>query len=88
MIADGKTQDGDWNWRTAADGKGIVADRITTGFLSAERIEAGSITTNKLSSEVGSELDLSSNTSINLTVENISGEVFDEKYGEKVVISS
>lgn len=68
MIADGKTQDGDWNWRTAADGKGIVADRITTGFLSADRIEAGSITVNKLASDVGSSLDLSSNESVTSTV--------------------
>ena len=64
MIADGKTQNGDWNWRTAADGKGIVADRITVGFLSADRIEAGSITTSKLSSEVGGELDLSVNPTV------------------------
>lgn len=64
MIADGKTQDGDWNWRTASDGHGIVADRITTGYLSADRIEAGSITTNKLMADVGAELDLSSNTTV------------------------
>lgn len=64
MIADGKTQDGDWNWRTAADGKGIVADRITVGYLSADRIEAGTITTNKLSSAVGSELDIRGNAAL------------------------
>lgn len=88
MIAAGKTADGDWNWRTFGTGEGFTADAIITGYLSADRIEAGSITTNKLSSEVGSELDLSSNTSINLTVETISGEVFDEKYGERIVISA
>ena len=64
MIADGKTQDGDWNWRTAADGKGIVADRITAGFLSADRIEAGSLTVSKVSADFGQELNLASNTSV------------------------
>lgn len=64
MIADGKTQDGDWNWRTAADGKGLVADRITTGYLSADRIEAGTITVSKLSADVGQSLDLSSNSTV------------------------
>lgn len=56
--------------------------------MSADRIEAGSITTNKLSAEVGEELDLSSNVSINSVVENISGEVFDEKFGEHIVVSA
>jgi hypothetical protein len=35
MIANGKTEDGEWNWRTAASGKGITADAIVTGYLSA-----------------------------------------------------
>ena len=68
MIADGKKDDGNWNWRTAASGKGIVADAIYTGYLSAERIEAGSITASKLASDVGKSLDLSSNESVRLTV--------------------
>ena len=51
------------------DGKGLTADEIVTGFLSADRIEAGSITTSHLSSEVGRDLDLTSNTSINLKIE-------------------
>lgn len=69
MIANGKKKDGSWNWRTAGTGEGLVADAIVTGYLSAERIEAGSITANKLSSDVGSKLDLSSNESIKLTVQ-------------------
>lgn len=44
---------------------------IIAGFLSADRIEAGAITANKLASDVGSSLDLSSNTSIRLIVEDI-----------------
>ena len=88
MIAAGKTDDGEWNWRTFGTGEGFTADAIITGYLSADRIEAGSITTNKLSAEVGEELDLSSNVSINSVVENISGEVFDEKFGEHIVVSA
>lgn len=88
MIAAGKTDDGEWNWRTFGTGEGFTADAIITGYLSADRIEAGSITTNKLSAEVGEQLDLSSNVSINSVVENISGEVFDEKFGEHIVVSA
>lgn len=48
--------------------EGISAHVIKSGFLDSERIMAGSITTNHLSSEVGANLDLSSNTSINLSL--------------------
>lgn len=68
LVADGKNQDGTWNWRTAATGQGICADTIVTGFLSAERIEAGSITARELSSHAGDSLDLTSNVSINMQV--------------------
>ena len=69
MLANGKDDNGEWSWRTLGDGKGISADEIVTGFLSADRIEAGSITTSKLSSDVGTSLNLSSNTSINAKIE-------------------
>ena len=69
MLASSKTDDGDWDWRTLGTGKGITAEEIVAGFISAERIEAGSITTSHLSSEVGRDLDLTSNTSINLKIE-------------------
>ena len=69
MLASGKTDTGDWDWRSCLDGHGMTADEIVTGFLSADRIEAGSITTSKLASEVGSNLNLSSNTSINAKIE-------------------
>lgn len=69
MIASSKKEDGTWNWRTFGTGEGFTADLITAGFLNADRIEAGSITTNHLSSQVGETLDLSSNTSIDLRVE-------------------
>lgn len=47
----------------------MTADEIIAGFLSADRIEAHSITVNKLASDVNTDLDLSSNTSINLKIE-------------------
>lgn len=71
MIASGKDVEGRWDWRTFGTGEGFTADAIITGFLSADRIEANSITANKLAADVGQSLDLSSNTSINLVVENV-----------------
>lgn len=69
MIANSKKADGSWNWRTFGTGEGFTADMIVAGFLSAERIMAGSITTNKLASDVGASLDISSNTAISLLVD-------------------
>lgn len=69
MIANGKTEDGDWNWRTAATGQGITADAIVTGYLSAEQIEAGSITGDKLDIHAGDSLDLSANNSIHVAIQ-------------------
>lgn len=69
MIANRKTDDGKWDWRTFGTGEGFSADMLVTGFLSADRIDAHSITANKLASDVGQSLDLSSNTTINLRVE-------------------
>lgn len=69
MIANDKTDDGEWDWRTFGTGEGFTADAIITGFLSGDRIEAGSIVTSRLSADVGKELDISSNTALNLYVE-------------------
>lgn len=38
-IADGKTEDDSWNWRTFGTGKGFSADLITTGQLAASRVD-------------------------------------------------
>lgn len=65
-VASSKDANGSWQWRSAATGYGITADEIITGYLSADRLEAGSITTNKLSSNIGQELDISSNEALNL----------------------
>lgn len=69
MIANGKKDDGSWNWRTFGTGEGFSADAIITGYLSADVIEARSITANKLASDVGESLDLSSNQSVTQRVE-------------------
>lgn len=69
MIAAGKDEHGHWDWRTFGTGEGFTADAIVTGYLSADRIEANTITANKLAADVGQSLDLSSNRSISLVVE-------------------
>ena len=53
MIAYGKNEDGSWDWRTFGTGAGFTADAIITGYLSAERIEAGSIQVDKLANGIG-----------------------------------
>lgn len=68
MIASEKNDDGSWDWRTFGSGEGFTADLIVTGFLSADRIQAHTITANHLAADVGQSLDLSSNESITLTV--------------------
>lgn len=65
-IANSKNIWGEWNWRTFGTGEGFNADEIIAGYLSAERIEAGTITTDHLSSMVGSELNISSNKAQNI----------------------
>lgn len=69
MIASEKDDDGNWLWRTFGTGEGFTADLIVAGFISADRIQTHSITANHLASDVGESLDLSSNTSIRMTVQ-------------------
>lgn len=73
MIADGKDNSGEWNWRTFGTGHGFTADEIVAGFISADRIEAGTIAVSKLEPGVGSELDISGNP----TVTTLSGDIDD-----------
>lgn len=68
LIANGKNDNGEWNWRTAGSGQGLTADVITAGIINSNLIEANSITANKLASDVGSSLDLSSNVSVQTIV--------------------
>ena len=65
-ISTTKDSYGDWLFRTCATGYGITADEIYTGYLSADRIEASSITTDKLMANVGQELDIGSNKALML----------------------
>lgn len=80
MCANTKTDSGAWNWRTFGTGDGFTADMIITGYLNAERIEARSITVDHLSPNVGDELDLKTNTSIQMLDGKISF-VVEEKEG-------
>ena len=65
-----------WKLRcSCGTGEGFTADMLITGFLSADRIRANSITANKLASDVGASLDLSSNAGINLRVEGINANI-------------
>ena len=57
MIASSKADDGKWAWRTFGSGEGFTADMLVTGYLSADRIAANTITANKLASDVGQSLD-------------------------------
>ena len=61
MIADSKNEDGSWNWRSTLTGHGLNADEIVAGFLSADRIEAGSIEVGKVAPTFGSELVITGN---------------------------
>ena len=84
MIASSRTADGKWDWRTFGSGEGFTADMLVTGYLSADRIAANTITANKLASDVGQSLDLSSNKSIALKVE----EVVDTTIGYRIEVFS
>lgn len=70
-IANSKDEWGDWNWRSFGTGEGFTADEIVAGYLSAERILAGSITTSHLDAGVGAELDITANKSLRLIVNNL-----------------
>lgn len=74
-LADSKDKYGDWVWRAFGTGQGFSADELVTGFLSADRIEAGSITTDHISSTFGETLDLSSNKGINIKVQQIKKDI-------------
>ena len=65
-ISQSKDIDGTWDWRYIATGQGLTADSIYTGYLSAERLEVGSITTDKLAANVGQELEIGSNKALTL----------------------
>lgn len=51
MIANRKNDDGSWDWRAFGTGEGFTADLIVTGFLSADCIQAHSITANHLAAD-------------------------------------
>lgn len=64
MCANTKTSTGAWNWRTFGTGNGFTADMIITGYLNAERIEAGSIGVNLLAPNIGTDIDIRDNQAV------------------------
>ena len=61
MISNQKDENDQWIWRTFGTGEGFTADEIVAGFISADRIEAGSIATSKLEPDAGNKLVISGN---------------------------
>ena len=53
----------------------VTADKLAANAVTADKIAANAITTQKLAASVGSDLDLSSNKSINLKVGAVEGRV-------------
>lgn len=64
MITNQKDENGEWVWRTFGSGEGFTADEIIAGFLSADRIEAGSISTAKVTPDFGDTLVIANNPTI------------------------
>lgn len=56
----------EWMYTTIATGEGVAADAIVSGYLNVERIENHTITSDKLASFVGHDLDISTNKALSL----------------------
>ena len=74
LIANQKTPTGEWNWRTALDGNGIVADSITTGSFNADLIKTGTLKVNSGAIHFGSLENMSANISNTELSANIQGQ--------------
>lgn len=66
MIADSKTPEGQWNWRTSMTGAGLSADSIVFGEMSGQRIQAHTITAEQVAASLGNELEIGSNVALTL----------------------
>ena len=64
MLASAKDDEGNWLWRLLGTGDGLTASEIVAGFISADRIEAGSIATSKLEPDAGNKLVITNNPAI------------------------
>ena len=81
MIASSKDENGDWEWRPFGTGSGFTADEIVAGFISAERIESGSISTAKVEADFGEKLVISNNsaiTNLNTQIQLLPGQIIQE----------
>lgn len=86
-IANSKDEWGEWNWRTFGTGDGFTADEITTGYLSADRIQAHSIGSGLLSTEVNNQLTSFSEALIEIEPDKITQTVVSSKQFEEAVDS-
>lgn len=81
-LANSKDEYGDWNWRSFGDGNGFTADEIVAGFLSADRIQAASISSVKLDADTQNLLGWVRGSEIRLSDEGIrstvTGTIMDE----------
>lgn len=81
-IADSKNESGEWNWRTFGTGRGFTADEIVAGYLSADRIQANSISSAKLDPRTQGLLSWVDGSMMQLTNDAIIGTVTDSQVGD------
>lgn len=81
LIANGKDSTGDWDWRTAITGSGIVADMITSGTINANLIEIlGTGTTLNGTSLTIKNTSVASNASVSIGLDGLK-----MKVGSKII---
>lgn len=66
FIANSKTRDGDWDWQILGNGYGLNANKIVFGEMKGDKIEAKSISVDKLMANVGNLLEIGSNRALAL----------------------
>lgn len=66
FIANSKNRDGDWEWQILGNGYGLNANKIVFGEMKGDRLEAKSISVDKLMANVGNLLEIGSNKALAL----------------------
>ena len=65
-ISNTKDESGEWEWEPVGNGYGLRADAIRFGTMKGERIEAGTISADRLMANVGNTLEIGSNKALAL----------------------
>lgn len=65
-ISNTKDESGEWKWEPVGNGYGLRADSIRFGTMKGERIEAGTISADRLMANVGNTLEIGSNKALAL----------------------